>query len=137
MASEYTNEKANQKKREDFPPTHHLESGAAVVGLALEIRRGVETQYGERDVLHIVTREDESTLRTLWWPRRLPLPNLNTPFYLKRLTEKAYRLLLPETEEEQKELWKTGEVPPEAHPVDGKAPAVGAGVSKILAKFKT
>jgi hypothetical protein len=124
MAS-YSNAKSNKGKGKEFPETLRVEPGMTVVGMALEIERDIVTEYGKRDVCRIIRRETgEGKMFTLWWPRRIPLPNLLTPFILKRTSEKEYSAIFPDDEDEAKLIWSTGEAP-------GGAVANGDGVPII------
>ena len=136
MAS-YTVADGKGKAANQFPPTRNLEIGESMTALALEIKRGVETKYGERDVLHIVDREDESVLKSFWWPRKAPFPTVNMPFFIKRTAKNEWRLVVPDTAEEAAALWKSGEPAAGSVAHEGGVPTVTGTAAAILAKFKT
>lgn len=124
------------KNAQNFPPTHNLEIGASMCALALEIKRGVETKYGERDVFHIVTRDDENILKSFWWPRKAPFPPLNVPFILKRTAKNAWELSIADNDAEAIAMWKTGESPAGSTSIADGVPKVNGPAAAVLAKFK-
>jgi hypothetical protein len=134
--AEYSVSDGKGKAANQFPPTRNLEIGQSMTALALEIKRGVETKYGERDVLHIADREDESILKSFWWPRKAPFPTLNMPFYIKRTAKNEWRLVVPDTHDEAVALWNTGEPPAGAVGVEGGVPTLTGPAAGILAKLK-
>lgn len=127
--SEVVSDKPDKK---EFPPTLRMELGVPVVALALEIRRGIKTKYGDRDALTVVVRGDDTTERTLWWPRKLAFPALQTPFRLENPAKGEYRLLVAESQEEMSRLWQTGELPAAAA---AASTGDGSRAAAILARF--
>lgn len=133
MAQDFSNKKGQAKPREEFPETHRLGIGQSFVGLALEQKRDIDTQYGKKDCIVMALRGNEQKTFTFWWPHRLPLPPLNTPFFIARPSEKEYRLVVSETDEEMKDLWQTGVPPADAQAES--ASGMNGKVRDILKKF--
>jgi hypothetical protein len=121
------------EERKEFPPTLSLEVGEHVVAVALGEELGVKTRYGSRDLLRVVTRIEPEKTYTMWWPGKLNRPGIGNPFMLSRPEKSNYILSVPETDEERKILWNTGECPKGAADIDASAKAR----QEILSRWKS
>jgi hypothetical protein len=124
---------AKPAERKEFPPDFHLGVGEHVVAVALAETLGQKTRYGVKDFLTIVTRIEDDKTYTLWWPDKLNRPSLGMPFMLSRPEKNNYVLSVPETDEERRALWATGECHKGAADIDASAKAR----QEILSRWKS
>ena len=122
-------------EKKKFPEAIKLAVGDSVVALALEIEQGIRTRNGTGTVVRVVLRGNTDEIRTIWWPKKLPLPGLSGPFLLKKVGEFDYVLSVPSTREEEEDLWKLGKCSASVAEVgrDGIPPAARSIIDRFRA----
>ena len=101
---DYTNVKPETAKREEYPPTLSFpETGGEGVYQAVEVKLDVHTTYGPKTVVQVVDRQGKKW--SIFWPGKLPLPPVATPFKFGRKDKKSFFLSVPETEAEMRAIW--------------------------------
>lgn len=105
---EVGNVKAVVGESAKFPETVKLELGKAVV----MIWNGDRREHNGQAILDVLLVEDRATTRSVFWPVKLPLPPVATPFKIVKVKDGVkgqaraqYSLLMPTTDAERLELW--------------------------------
>lgn len=97
-----------EKPKVKYPDKVVLEIGEPAVAMYVETPR----EYNGQQILEVLLQGNKEEKRTLWWPEKLPLPPIMTPFRITKLkagvkgkARSEYSVEIPETPEETVSLW--------------------------------